>query len=373
MTRLEHQLSNAAEIIRNYSGNEPFHIYLNRHFKRNKQFGSRDRRFYKNACYAFWRYGCNFKNTAVSDIIKAMLQAGSISPEETEHIFPLTDTGESAVYVPVSNLTHMISSKILTGDYQKWFQQEPPVYLVAAPGKSGLLLKELRNQNIEFHEEGDVISTFPRNKLDRLVENGLCRIQDKGSRQVITDLDLPDNSWVWDCCSGAGGKSLTIAEINKVQLYCSDIRPAVLENLKNRFLKSGISMPRTATINLAETTSTLDFDELRITEPYFDIIVADVPCSGSGTWRRNPEQLHLFNEKSLEKFVELQRNIVQNAGRFLKPGGTLIYITCSVFEKENELNAAAISQLCSLKVEQTAYVGGKEMNADYFFRAILRK
>jgi 16S rRNA (cytosine967-C5)-methyltransferase len=103
------------------------------------------------------------------------------------------------------------------------------------------------------------------------------------------------------------------------------------------------------------------------------MVVCDVPCSGSGTWRRTPENLSEFNTKQIEEYARLQRKIVGNSLPFLKPGGTLVYITCSVFSAENRVNAEIIAAENGLKLKESGVIGGLKLNADYLYRAVLKK
>jgi len=105
----------------------------------------------------------------------------------------------------------------------------------------------------------------------------------------------------------------------------------------------------------------------------FDGIIADVPCSGSGTWARSPELLSSFSEQSLfDKFVPLQRNIIRNLTAALKPQSSLVYITCSVFREENEENIAYFEKNLGLKSISATYLEGSDKGADSMFIAVLQ-
>ena len=103
------------------------------------------------------------------------------------------------------------------------------------------------------------------------------------------------------------------------------------------------------------------------------IIIADVPCTGSGTWARTPEQLKYFSKKSIDEYAGLQKKIVKNASLQLAAGGYLLYITCSVFKKENEDNVDFFSQNTELELIESGYLKGYEMQADTLFAAIFKK
>ena len=105
----------------------------------------------------------------------------------------------------------------------------------------------------------------------------------------------------------------------------------------------------------------------------FDIIIADVPCTGSGTWARTPEQLHFFKNNEIEKYALLQRRIVGNALPHLKTNGHLLYITCSVFKKESEENVSFFKEKYNLNLIKSEYLKGYEMQADTLFVALFTK
>jgi 16S rRNA (cytosine967-C5)-methyltransferase len=167
---------------------------------------------------------------------------------------------------------------------------------------------------------------------------------------------------VWDCCAGSGGKSIMLFDLNNnIKLTVSDIRESILANLKKRFGEAGIKKYRSFTTNLTANSQ-------QSTDNY-DLIIADIPCTGSGTWSRTPEALTFFNEKEIERFSELQKKILTNIIPSLKKGGHLVYITCSVLKKENEEVADFIQSKFNLKLEQMEVLKGYDKKADTMFAA----
>ena len=100
------------------------------------------------------------------------------------------------------------------------------------------------------------------------------------------------------------------------------------------------------------------------------MIIADVPCSGSGTWARTPEQLYFFKEDKIEYYNKLQKNILSGVIPFMKPGGSLLYITCSVFSKENEEVVNYIVENHKLKLVKMELITGYKEKADTLFVAL---
>jgi 16S rRNA (cytosine967-C5)-methyltransferase len=105
----------------------------------------------------------------------------------------------------------------------------------------------------------------------------------------------------------------------------------------------------------------------------FDLIIADVPCSGSGTWGRTPEQLSFFQSSSIETYSALQKKIVSNTITQLKPNGYFLYITCSVLKKENEVNVEWMQEELKLQLVKQEVIKGYRYKADTMFAALLAK
>ncbi|MGI8893531.1 MAG: hypothetical protein ACR2GN_08720, partial [Bacteroidia bacterium] len=101
----------------------------------------------------------------------------------------------------------------------------------------------------------------------------------------------------------------------------------------------------------------------------FDGIICDVPCSGSGTWARTPEDISCFKEDEIKNYLEKQKAIVINAAAHLTKSGKLIYITCSVFKEENENMVNYIVNNTSLQMQEMKLIDGTELRADSLFVA----
>jgi 16S rRNA (cytosine967-C5)-methyltransferase len=112
---------------------------------------------------------------------------------------------------------------------------------------------------------------------------------------------------------------------------------------------------------------------LAIHRSLFDLIICDTPCTGSGAWSRTPEQLYFFEKNKIDEFSLLQKKIVSNSIPFLEPGGYFVYITCSVFKKENEDIAEHIEKNFKLKKIKTEVLKGYNMKADSMFVVAFQK
>ena len=201
------------------------------------------------------------------------------------------------------------------------------------------------------------------NKLDAFIR-GAIEVQDEGSQLLAMLLDAKRGEMVVDFCAGAGGKTLAIGACmrNTGRLYAFDTSAHRLDALKPRLARSGLSNVHPAAIAHERD------ERVKRLSGKIDRVLVDAPCSGLGTLRRNPDLKWRQDMKAVEAMAAKQAAILQSAARLLKPGGRLVYATCSVLPQENEMIAQAFSEanadtfapldvgpvLADLKVEQAA-------------------
>jgi 16S rRNA (cytosine967-C5)-methyltransferase len=175
---------------------------------------------------------------------------------------------------------------------------------------------------------------------------------------------MDPGSVVWDCCSGSGGKSILLYDsLPGIILTASDKRESIIVNLKTRFREAGIRQYKALVLDLEKETLP---GNIR-----FDLIMADVPCTGSGTWSRTPEQLYFHEPSAIAKYQLLQRKIVERIIPSLKKGNQLLYITCSVFRQENEENIKWAEEKFGLTTKKLDTIRGYTLGADTMFAALL--
>jgi 16S rRNA (cytosine967-C5)-methyltransferase len=162
--------------------------------------------------------------------------------------------------------------------------------------------------------------------------SGKVEVQDQGS-QLLTYLVAPRRrQMVVDFCAGAGGKTLALGAMmhSEGRLYAFDTSERRLANLKVRLKRSGLSNIHPQQID-SETDARIQRLDAKI-----DRVLVDAPCSGFGTLRRNPDLKWRHNAESIAQMARKQQAILQSAARLLKPGGRLVYATCSLLREENE-------------------------------------
>ena len=163
-------------------------------------------------------------------------------------------------------------------------------------------------------------------------QNGLIEIQDEGSQLVAALVDAQPGMQVADYCAGAGGKTLAMAAgmNNKGRVVAMDV-------LEKRLDRSAQRLRRAGAHNVERRAIDADNRKwLKRQAGAFDRVLVDAPCTGSGTWRRNPDGRWTLRPEDLAELVPKQAAILDAASRLVKPGGGLVYATCSVLPAENE-------------------------------------
>jgi 16S rRNA (cytosine967-C5)-methyltransferase len=178
----------------------------------------------------------------------------------------------------------------------------------------------------------------PLNQLD-LFKKGVIEVQDEGSQLLALLLDAHRGEMVVDFCAGAGGKTLALGACmrNTGRLYAFDTSAHRLDALKPRLARSGLSNVHPVVIAHERD------DRIKRLAGKIDRVLVDAPCSGLGTLRRNPDLKWRQSAKAVEEMAAKQQAILFGAARLLKPGGRLVYATCSLLREENEAIAQAFA------------------------------
>ena len=177
-------------------------------------------------------------------------------------------------------------------------------------------------------------------QVEQLAEwaDGLIEVQDEGSQLVTLACGARPGMTVIDFCAGAGGKTLGLAAAmeNRGRLIASDADRSRLSRLSPRAERAGVSIAETQLLDGGREGEALA--DLR---DQADLVVVDAPCSGTGTWRRNPEARWRLTQARLDRVVALQSRLLDVAAGLVKPGGTLVHIVCSLLDEEGAGQAAS--------------------------------
>ncbi|MDD7793742.1 16S rRNA (cytosine(967)-C(5))-methyltransferase RsmB [Clostridium sp. 'White wine YQ'] len=199
------------------------------------------------------------------------------------------------------------------------------------------LFEELETEGYDVSEgyaspDAIVINRGSSIEGNKAFREGKIFVQDESAMLVSSLLDLEENMKVADLCSAPGGKSTHIAELmnNIGEVYSFDIHSNKLSLIKDNAKRLGIEIIKTEEQDATEYNSSL--------ENTFDRVLLDVPCSGLGIIRKKPEIKWQKDLKSLKEIQSIQKKILDNAWKYLKPGGIMVYSTCTLNKAENEEN-----------------------------------
>jgi len=201
--------------------------------------------------------------------------------------------------------------------------------------RAALAEAEIAAEPTPFSPWGLRIQGKPALQKLELFIRGDVEVQDEGSQLLAMLLAPKRGEMVVDFCAGAGGKTLALGALmrNTGRLYAFDVSGYRLEGLKPRLARSGLS-----NVYPAQIAHERD-DRIKRLAGKIDRVLVDAPCSGLGTLRRNPDLKWRQSPKAIEEMNAKQRDILASAARLVKPGGRLVYATCSLLRNENEVIA----------------------------------
>lgn len=365
------RFSSAFSLLKQYKYPEPFHIAAKNFFKQNKKYGSKDRKAISEICYTYLRCGLTFSEMSLEE---GLLLSGLLIDFDSEEYW--------------NKQSEELGYKHRLGE--GFFDQDASFdFIEQAVGRSiefypsEVLMSDFEHYNyaanLKFRPRNwakDHTDDEPRNlgvigtrelALNQTLD-ATTQVQDLSSQFICSKIDLNDNSRVWDVCSGAGGKTLNLSAEHRADFYLTDVRPGILENAKSRFNSMHYDA-HYGVADLSKPLNKLQFKGMKVEQEYFDVIIADVPCTGSGTWFRTPEHFTRFPYTKLDDYVQRQKDIVKNAIPFLAKGGKFYYITCSVFRRENQEVRDWIEENTSLKMNQEILFDGIMQKADGMYMA----
>ena len=329
-----------------FENERPLDLEVKKLFREHKSWGGKDRRFYSETIYSFFRWFGWLKPCEALDSDESWLKATELafelstteSCEEAEVIFKQhypTQEFQLESLVPAGLKAEFNGTDEAFIAWIKQQQSRPPVWLrCRQKGSLGTIVNGLKEMGLEVEAHKTVttaIKVVGRFNIQLLpsYKSGLVEVQDFAS-QCIGTVAEPKAEQKWlDACAGTGGKALQLCDIRRGQgaTVAVDIRSRALEELTKRFRKAKIKQVKTKVHDLAK-------------KPFgtekFDGVLVDAPCSNSGTWRRNPALRWNFSLEKVAEVADLQLKILTSASASVKVGGVLVYSTCSVCKQENE-------------------------------------
>lgn len=357
--------------IDSYNGSLPLTHALKQYCRQYPQLGSRDRKILAEMAYCWYRCskafeaGVDFEEKMTAclrlcgrgDILARLKtpEATQTLPFQLERLFP---EGVD------------MSAGISRGAWLSAMLQQPLLFIRVRKARQKVE-EILAGNGITYTAIGAHTLALPNGApIDKLLPDEVYVVQDASSQETGKWFQPAKNEHWYDCCSGAGGKSLLLKDIEPtVKLAVSDIRDTILHNLRDRFRRYGHQAPAAYVTNVSDATALA----ASLKGARFDNIICDVPCTGSGTWARTPEQMYFFDVAQVARFSQLQLTIATNVAAYLKPGGRLHYITCSVFQQENGAVVDKLVAATGLKLLEATLINGIAQKADSMFIAVLEK
>jgi 16S rRNA (cytosine967-C5)-methyltransferase len=331
MTHQNQHQEVAQKLLAAYQGQEPLAAYLKKYFAANKKHGSRDRKSISGFCYEHFR---------------------SMHAD-----FPLQHAISKEIDLPVFIQSHTI---------------QPLLFIRIRPWQKEKVVATLQAAAVEYTEVNENCFAFlnTTSLQNILALNKEAVIQDLNSQALATLLNHVPTSietpiQVWDACAASGGKTILMFDtMQNIRMHVSDVRESILFNADKRLQEAGI---RPASLQVIDLTHPFE-----IKKP-FDFVFADLPCSGSGTWGRTPEQIAFFKKENLASYTQLQAKLIENILPTVKLDGHLLIATCSVFAAENEAHVEAILAKGQFELIEQRYFKGYTQQADTLFGAILKR
>ncbi len=385
--RAENQLRTFLTLLEDYPAETPLHKFLPGYFRLHKKMGSTDRKVASRLVYNYFRLGkamanrlpeerlfaaeflCNNQENSFLSFFKPELSA-QIHLNIQQKIILLKEAFPDFKLEDVFPFTNYLSPGIDPILFLSSFFIQPDLFIRIQRGHEFLVKQTLSDAGIVFKLKSDnCLALQNGTKLDHIFPaQRYFEVQDESSQQTARYFQPKKWENWWDACAASGGKTLLLHELEPdLKLVVSDIRESVLDNLDERLQLAGIKKYQKKVLDLTQNVDSVLHDYA------FDGIILDAPCTGSGTWGRTPEMISQFNASRIFFFQQLQKMIALNVIKYLKPGKTLIYITCSAFREENEDVVNYLVKEAGLTLESSELLKGYERKSDTMFVARLLK
>jgi 16S rRNA (cytosine967-C5)-methyltransferase len=366
---------------------------ISRELKANKKWGSRDRRFFAEQVYDCVRWWRKYWFILGEDpsfnpnkVLKFWALNWTLKGEEIPSWPELENFKVNSANLKLAEQNPAIRESIPDWLFergekelgaQSWISclrslnQVAPVDLRVNSLKANLeqVRESLATENIltePVARQENALTLVERKNvfISKAFQLGWFEVQDRASQRVAPFMQISPGLRVVDACAGAGGKSLHIANLlkNKGKLISMDIHDWKLNELKERARRNGVDVIET---KLIEGTKTI-----KRMEKSFDRVLLDVPCSGLGVLRRNPDTKWKLTQESVAVLIKTQAEILESYSRLLKVGGKLIYATCSLMPSENEQQVEAfLKNNSQFQCEEMLRIDPDQGQGDGFFAA----
>lgn len=351
----------------------PSDLLIHQYFKTHKALGSKDRAFIAKSLYKYLKWLPLIEEVQEGKNLEQRLSfLEDFDPKDYEKNPSLKEHIKLAF--PEELYSKIVESHGLAKAKQICLasNQEAPTTIRANPDKISRdsLLGELPR---ELGANPGKLSPYAihltkRENLFQLpaFKNGHFEVQDEGSQLIALLAKIQKGHLVLDFCAGSGGKSLAFAHLTegKGQMFIHDVRPKAIAEAKKRFKRAGVQ----------NVQFVLNGQIPKNLKKKFDWVYVDAPCSGTGTLRRNPDMKYRFCTDFLQDLLKQQRSIFEQALSYVKPGGHIIYATCSLLNEENQQQEAFFLERYPLEKEGESFQSVPQPGQmDGFFACIFKR
>ncbi len=344
---------------------------VSRYFRANRELGQNDRAFVAEAVYAVLRRRRSLESAAASAAPRALLLAAlaRVQGYSARALEAVLRPGEEALVARARASSEAIWPDAVRADLPDWLWQRIEAQqgtteamriaqglLNAAPldlrvnlartdlgaAQAALSASGIDCTPTPYSPAGLRLAGKPAINRHPLFEQGLIEVQDEGSQLLAYLLAPRRGEMVADFCAGAGGKTLALAMLMRGtgRLYAMDVSVKRLHALAPRAARAGVS-----NVHSLALAGEGDVRAKRLASK-LDRVLVDAPCSGFGTLRRNPDLKWRHGPDAIVELAQKQFSILRAAARLVKPGGRLVYATCSILEEENEAVVERFAAVC---------------------------
>lgn len=393
---------------------QPADAVLSRFFRDRPRLGARDRAFIAESCYGVLRHLRSLEHLAKGRTARRLLLAwlARYGGRNLREFAPLAKADEIAWLKAVKSADLSVLPPAVRLELPDWLyarlrarygdRLEPLVNALNRPAPLDLRVNTLRADRAQVQARlladsipaeptpwspwGLRLKGKPAINQHPLFSLGAIEVQDEGSQLIALLTEARRGEMVCDYCAGAGGKTMALGAMMKStgRLYAFDVSDRRLARLKPRLARSGLS-----NVHPQRIAGERD-NRLKRLAGKFDRVLVDAPCSGLGTLRRNPDLKWRQTEQTVAELRIKQRAILISAANLVKPGGRLIYATCSLLPEENEEIVAAFladrpdyrllpvgpilaAQRIALKMEDVLRLDPAQHGTDGFYAAVMQR
>ena len=394
--RWDTYLKTAQKITIEFKGDSSLPLLLKQYFRNNKKHGSTDRRCISDMVFSYYRLGRNWMQDHPEKRLAIGFYLFSHEAKKAANWF--YERYEIVWHESKDDRLKEIEKKYGNMPFYRTYDTyksqdlialeetvptivEPLFWLHIRPSKWKEIIYALQEKKIDYitHETYNVLAFKDVKSYNQFIQWASpyhFLIQDWSTISLLQNLGEVHE--IWDACAGSGGKALGIAyRFPKAKIFASDIRKSIIHKLHERAEGQNINSIFTQIYDLKELPQNLLFSHRKNREKIyptsFSQILLDAPCTGSGTWRREPEKAFFFQIAEISRYGKLQAELIRILWPYLDKQGYFDYVTCSVFQMENEDKIKLFEEIPDAQLISTNYYFDDKGKSNTLFHLRVKK